>query len=160
MPTFQSKLSRFKTHLDHAHGLLATFQLDGELRGVAEAVAREEFRVSVLGRFKTGKSSVINGLLGQEISPHDVLPCTSTIIEFRPGTATRYFEVRDGVQRAADRDRFTAHASSARGGGTADGRIWRVETAIPWVPKGVVLVDTPGTDEDPSRLKQIGRAHV
>lgn len=49
---------------------------------VNEVIARKEkefFSVAVIGEFKRGKSTLINALLGKEILPADVLPCSATL---------------------------------------------------------------------------------
>ena len=49
---------------------------------LGEVVSRVEtdvFRIAVVGEFKRGKSTLINALLGQEILPADVLPCSATL---------------------------------------------------------------------------------
>lgn len=70
------------------HDLRALKRHAAEL-GVAETAARlddvlarmegEVFRIAVVGEFKRGKSTLINALLGQEILPADVLPCSATL---------------------------------------------------------------------------------
>jgi hypothetical protein len=40
-----------------------------------------ELRLAVIGDFKRGKSSVINAVVGEDVLPTDVLPCTSGIID-------------------------------------------------------------------------------
>ncbi|MBQ3969480.1 MAG: dynamin family protein, partial [Clostridia bacterium] len=37
------------------------------------------FSVGIMGEFKRGKSTVINALLGQEIVPADIMPCSATL---------------------------------------------------------------------------------
>jgi predicted GTPase len=86
---------------------LVPLGLDGELADLRDAATGRELRVAVLGRFKSGKSSVVNALVGAEVSPVDVLPCTARAIEIRK--------------------------------------------KIDWLGDGVVLVDTPGSDEDAAR---------
>lgn len=46
---------------------------------VAERMESDVFRVAVVGEFKRGKSTLINALLGAEILPADVLPCSATL---------------------------------------------------------------------------------
>ena len=60
-----------------------------------EKVRRETFKVMVLGRFKTGKSTFINALLGAEVLPTDAIPCTAVISEIKYAAtrkATLYFK--------------------------------------------------------------------
>jgi GTPase SAR1 family protein len=39
----------------------------------------QKFSIAVVGEFKRGKSTFINALLGKEILPSDVLPCSATL---------------------------------------------------------------------------------
>ena len=116
-----------------------------------------ELRLAVIGDFKRGKSSVINAVVGEPILPTDVLPCTSGIIELVHGQQTEYELVHDGISRLRSREEFLAGAGSASSVGSpgdAD-ETWRVRT--PLMPRGFVLVDTPGLNEDEWR---IARTHV
>jgi ribosome biogenesis GTPase A len=85
------------THDLEAHRRLATSATQ-ELRAISRAASRlgepelsqrcdelveraesEVFRIAVVGEFKRGKSTLINALLGQEVLPSDVLPCSATL---------------------------------------------------------------------------------
>lgn len=46
---------------------------------IAQRVEDDVFRIAVVGEFKRGKSTLINALLGREILPADVLPCSATL---------------------------------------------------------------------------------
>lgn len=64
----------------HKHaGSLALGEVTSRLSEVVERVEGDVFRIAVLGEFKRGKSTLINALLGQEIVPADVLPCSATL---------------------------------------------------------------------------------
>lgn len=111
-----------------------------------------ELRLAVVGDFKRGKSSVINAVVGEDVLPTDVLPCTSGIIELTHGTDVQYEMVRDGRPDPRSRDEFLAGAGAASAAGTLDdiAETWRVRT--PRMPRGFVLVDTPGLNEDEQRV--------
>ena len=51
------------------------------------SVAKEKasFRVAVIGSLKTGKSALINALLGEKVLPSSVLPCTEVMTEVKYG---------------------------------------------------------------------------
>lgn len=51
----------------------------------ADKIAKDIFRLVILGEAKSGKSTFINAYLGQEILPMDVLQCTSAIIKIHKG---------------------------------------------------------------------------
>ena len=46
---------------------------------VVDRVQKTAFSIAVVGEFKRGKSTFINALLGQEILPVDVLPCSAAL---------------------------------------------------------------------------------
>ncbi|MFH1465170.1 MAG: dynamin family protein [Pseudomonadota bacterium] len=67
-----------RTLRDHAVDL----KLDETAARADEVLDRAEndfFRIAVVGEFKRGKSTLINALLGREILPADVLPCSATL---------------------------------------------------------------------------------
>jgi GTP-binding protein EngB required for normal cell division len=45
--------------------------------------------IAVVGRFKAGKSSFLNQLIGRPVIPVDVLPATTVVTEIRPGPRDR-----------------------------------------------------------------------
>lgn len=152
---FGQRLRRFRERLEDAQGYLATLGLTDALKEVAPAARHEHFRMSVLGRFKTGKSTVINALLGAPYAPMDMLPCTSTVVEFRYGEKKRFFEHADGERIEREEQDFVSQA-----GGAADGHsdsTWEVQVPVEWLKPGFVLVDTPGTNEDEQRLEQANK---
>src|SRR6476660_5374268 len=46
---------------------------------VLRRIEGDVFRIAVVGEFKRGKSTLINALMGREILPADVLPCSATV---------------------------------------------------------------------------------
>lgn len=62
----------------NAHTLGLT-EVETRMAEVIERVEGDVFRIAVVGEFKRGKSTLINALLGQEILPADVLPCSATL---------------------------------------------------------------------------------
>lgn len=50
-------------------------------------------QLAVAGRIKSGKSTVVNGLIGRRVSPTDIRECTRMVTRFRYGTVDRV-EVR------------------------------------------------------------------
>ena len=49
----------------------------------------EAYKVAVVGRFKTGKSSFVNELLGARLASEDTNPETAAITSFRYGTEVK-----------------------------------------------------------------------
>lgn len=59
------------------------------LRQLSEKTNNDSFRVQVIGTFKNGKSTFINALLGEDILPRRVLPCTAVVNEIKYGEEKR-----------------------------------------------------------------------
>ena len=74
-----SEMRRPSTALDSLHGLLTDI--------------REPLLFVAMGEVKSGKSSLLNALFGQEFAKVDVLPATDRIYIFRYGDAERSVEV-------------------------------------------------------------------
>src|ERR1700704_4296776 len=74
-----SELRRPGATLDTIHGLLTDI--------------REPLLFVVIGEVKSGKSSLLNALFGQEFAKVDVLPATDRVYIFRHGTEDRQVEV-------------------------------------------------------------------
>lgn len=72
-------------------------QIGKECRRTAESLGEllktqelpEDYKVAVVGRFKTGKSSFVNELLGARLASEDTNPETAAITSFRHGTQVK-----------------------------------------------------------------------
>jgi hypothetical protein len=125
--------------------------------GVLDHIRSDAFVVLVAGEFRRGKSTLINALLGEKVLPAFATPTTAVLTE-----------VRWGEQREA-----VLHRLSAKGGDPVPPEPVPVEEltnrivinsdapnpygrAVVYWPldlcrRGVVLVDSPGLNEDPQR---------
>lgn len=100
--------------------------------------------VTVVGETSTGKSSLINALLGQDVLPASARPTTGVVthVACRDEAASRYFAIyRDATQEAIDHDRFRTLSE------TPDGDMLRLQVRTR--PKaagnvGLHVFDTPG----------------
>lgn len=54
----------------------------------------EPLRVAIAGRLKSGKSTLVNALIGRRVAPTEVGECTRIVTQFRYGTADRVDVVR------------------------------------------------------------------
>lgn len=149
--------------VDEVRTHLTILELEHHLSDLEHALRRVSFRVAVLGRFKAGKSSIINVLLGSEASPVATLPCTSTAIEFIHGDVTRYEKAVDGGGwQECYQSAFEAVTRIKTPVNGSRPPTLRVTLPAKWLGETLVLVDTPGTDEDEGRLeiaeRELGRA--
>ncbi len=133
----------------------------GETRrkSVGRARARLErgkFVLAVVGEFSSGKSFLLNALLGKfRLLPVDINPSTATITELEAGTtdeATAYFEDGRTERIPLDRlNRFIAVGNDSPGmlhDATKEERDApvrvNVKTNSPFLERGFVVADTPG----------------
>ena len=67
-------------------------RLGGPTQGQVFDVRRrlsEPLRVAIAGRLKSGKSTLVNALIGRRVAPTEVGECTRIVTQFRYGTADR-----------------------------------------------------------------------
>ncbi len=134
-----------------------------QLRAGAERAREGHFHVLLLGCFSSGKSTLLNALMGQPVLPVKVNPCTAILTELvhgeQPSVEVEYTDGRP--PRAMDIDAFLTEfqlrtAEMAEAGAEASDRFGDVDRArvkypLDLLADGVVLLDTPGLDDDPER---------
>lgn len=127
------------------HGISALDDFIGSCRKFAR---EKTLNVAVLGRFKAGKSSFLNHLLGRRLLPVGVIPVTSVVTAIEWG-ATERAEVLflDGRREAAPVDRIGDFISEDGNPGNCK-QVSRVLVELPSMERyqGVRFVDTPGLD--------------
>ena len=112
-----------------------------------EKLAEDRFTLAVLGQFKRGKSSLMNGIIGRELLPTGVLPLTSAITVLKYGPAERLV-VRRGDSIFPEEHPVSALAEYVTEKGNPGNRK-QVKTATvklpaPFLRRGIEFVDTPG----------------
>lgn len=111
-----------------------------------EAVADPRIRIVVCGEWNTGKSSLINALLGQpDLLPVDVNPCSSYITVVEHSAQPVFYVRRRGVEEPLTDETFLSlTAAQAQ---DPDIELLRVGSPNMWPGEEVVLVDTPGLED-------------
>lgn len=112
----------------------------------------EIFDVVVCGEVKKGKSSFINAIIGDNILPVDTKVATSQAFRIINSEKQAFYLVfTDGSKQEVKREELDNYGSQAKidkdGEPIIFGKIvdyMEVHTPIPFLPKSVVLVDTPG----------------
>lgn len=126
---------------------------------LAERTRDGTFHVVLLGCFSSGKSTLLNALLGQPVMPVKVNPCTAVLTEVRWADAPNVtIQYTDGRHEDLDVSTFIARfqlqtddADDPTFSPFADVDRAIVGWPLPLLNNGVVLLDTPGLDDDPSR---------
>ena len=123
--------------------------LGQRLRIAVSRMLRPATVVCVVGEFKQGKSSLVNGLIAAEACPVDDDLATSAVTLVRHGAAVRV-EVRrrEGEQAVAEEVPLGSLRDWVTESGNPDNKlaVERVEISVPapLLESGLVLVDTPG----------------
>lgn len=118
-----------------------------QIRSLSSALRSSEcVDVAVVGRFKAGKSSLINSLIGADVLPVDVLPATSVITRICHGrtdqATVRFLDGRIegvGLERLAEVVTERRNPENVKQVGVVDVELTSLEPF-----PGVRFVDTPG----------------
>lgn len=122
------------------------------LKEQKEKLQSHKFAVGILGEFKRGKSTVINALLGKEIMPADILPCSATMnrVSYDLKSSVQ-LNMMDGTKKNIEVDELAQYVTKLDDNSTANAAA--IEEAIVFYPcafcqNGVDIVDTPGLNDD------------
>ncbi|MGH3853485.1 MAG: dynamin family protein [Pseudonocardiaceae bacterium] len=109
----------------------------------------EPLRVALVGTLKSGKSTLLNALVGEEIAPTDATECTRVITWFSRSAGPRIDLTHDrGRQTSLPVLRTDARLRLDLGPVTAD-RVERLEVGWPSsLLDQYTLIDTPGTSSN------------
>ncbi|MGH8274444.1 MAG: dynamin family protein [Gammaproteobacteria bacterium] len=112
--------------------------LHGALRAVADNLRDPDLVIGVFGRVSTGKSSLVNAILGESVLPTGAIPVTRRLLRVRHGAnAVRFLSPtgEEEVHPWSERAHWLAQSAG-------DGK--RCELLIPAVLPGTAWLDTPG----------------
>jgi ribosome biogenesis GTPase A len=106
----------------------------------------EPLRVALAGTLKSGKSTLLNALVGEEIAPTDATECTRVVTWFSGSAGPRIELTHDGGRRTSLPVRRTDGRLRLDLGSVTADRVERVEVGWPSsLLDQYTLVDTPGT---------------
>ncbi|MEA5533072.1 dynamin family protein [Crocosphaera sp. XPORK-15E] len=134
-----------------------------DLSKVSKNLRECVFRLLVLGDMKRGKSTFLNALIGENLLPSDVNPCTALLTIVRYGKekqVTVYFNDGTSPQKIdykTFKERYTIDPSEAKqlerekkqAFPTVDYAV--VEYPLPLLEKGIEIVDSPGLNDTEAR---------
>lgn len=88
---FNTEMESFTNALERIAWTLDDTELRNELHAFRKMLRKQPFKIVLVGERKRGKSSLINALIGQELSPvRESTPETATVVEFRYTNAPDY----------------------------------------------------------------------
>ncbi|MER7467066.1 dynamin family protein [Streptomyces sp. NPDC097981] len=123
------------------------------------AFERETFRIMVVGEFSSGKSTLINALLGKKLLPTKANPATAFTTVLRWGETERAWLYRtvdqQGGEKSVGMDEFRQEVSlqiDAHGAPrTPSFALAVVEQPLELLRRSVEIVDSAGINESPDR---------
>jgi uncharacterized tellurite resistance protein B-like protein/signal recognition particle receptor subunit beta len=146
----------------HAHAPLPQ-HLATDLQKISQRLQSQKFRVAVVGEFSQGKSTLLNALLGEEIQPTRVIPCSGSITVLRYGEHKRVLcRYRNGQEESIPLGEYQARASipddvalgNREAALTSDVlEIVYEHPGLALCRHGVELIDSPGLNEHPERTR-------
>ncbi|MDR0966963.1 MAG: dynamin family protein [Myxococcales bacterium] len=129
-----------------------------------ETLREDAFRLMVVGEFKRGKSTLINALLGKDVLPARVAPCTAIITEVRYAEQPRavlHFNDTDKGSIAVNVDKLRDYVTIDQDASDDDDASSQVSKSpyskmelhypLPLCKNNVILVDSPGLNEHKTR---------
>ncbi|WP_193197036.1 dynamin family protein [Nostoc sp. MG11] len=133
-----------------------------ELGEVSQKVQSQRFRLSVLGEFSQGKSTLLNALLGEEIQPVREIPCSGAVTVLKYGTQKRVVcRYKDGREEEIPFEQYQLKATISEDAALgclsdelAHNEIDEIVFEHPDLElcsNGVEIVDSPGLNEHPDR---------
>jgi Dynamin family len=140
----------------------------GPARDIVAAVrarlAEDVLRVAVGGRMNSGKSTLVNALLGEHLAATDATECTTLVTWFRYGPVNLVrLRFTDGAERSLIAQPL-ASAVAAAGRPAADISAVEVESSNEILRRAYTIVDTPGLDSlsglDALSLSALSQADV
>lgn len=111
-----------------------------------ERLYEGELIISVIGQFKSGKSSLINSLLGEELVPVGIIPLTTVVTEIRRAEKFRAVVCfvngsEQEIRRSDLLDYISEEKNPDNEKDVSVVKLWTTDT--PFDPR-ITLVDTPG----------------
>ncbi len=122
--------------------------LEGFLESCQGFAEEQTLNIAILGRFKAGKSSFLNHLLGQPVLPVGVIPVTTVVTEIQCGPQEgAEILFRDGRTESVPVARIGEFIAEAENPGNVK-QVRRVRVALPSMDRyqGLRFVDTPGLE--------------
>lgn len=123
-----------------AHGLTETRPL---IAAAAERAEATTFDVGVFGRVNSGKSSLINTLVGEDVLPVGATPVTAVPLRVGRGPHSVEVRFRSGPTQRVPLAELAAFATEEGNPQNARG-VRSIEVTVPDAPEGLRLLDTPG----------------
>ena len=144
-------------------GQMALTQTIEDMESASKNLRQGVFRLLVLGDMKRGKSTFLNALIGENLLPSDVNPCTAllTILRYGPEKKITVHFLNGQISEVLDvqtfKERYTIDPAEAKELEANDELAFPnvshavAEYPLPLLEKGVEIVDSPGLNDTEAR---------
>jgi replication fork clamp-binding protein CrfC len=134
-----------------------------DLNKASSSLQQGVFRLMVLGDMKRGKSTFLNALIGENILPSDVNPCTAllTVLRYGPNKKVTVHFKGDKLPEALDfesfKDKYTIDSMEAKALEESNKLAFPdvdyavVEYPLELLAKGIEIIDSPGLNDTEAR---------
>jgi replication fork clamp-binding protein CrfC len=152
-----------ETEGEKRSGKLALEREIDDLKKIGKNLREGVFRLLVLGDMKRGKSTFLNALIGENLLPSDVNPCTAILTVLRYGNdkqVTVYFNDAtppEKIDFKTFKQRYTIDPTEAKKLEKEKKQAFPnvdlaiVEYPLPLLEKGIEIVDSPGLNDTEAR---------
>jgi GTP-binding protein EngB required for normal cell division len=140
VPGAPGEILRRLLALSTRHGLTEMRPL---IAAAAERATSTTLDVGVFGRVSSGKSSLINALVGQAVLPVGTTPVTAVPVRIGRGESSVEVRFREGPARNVALEEL--HEYATENGNPQNRRgVRSIEITLPGAPEGLRFLDTPG----------------
>lgn len=132
-----------KVDRQHIESIIEKYELSSVGESLKEALGAPTAKIGFIGPFSSGKTSIVNALLGTNL-PVDIKPTTKSICIIEPVAgieSPRYFRDSEGNREQVD---FMAVCDIINGDSVGDAVVQIQPGNV--LHEGMVFVDTPGID--------------
>ncbi|PKM52199.1 MAG: dynamin family protein [Firmicutes bacterium HGW-Firmicutes-7] len=121
---------------------------------VLKRIANDSFDIAIVGEFKRGKSTLINALLGKDVLPTDILPCSATLNRITYNiTPMVKIDYKDGRVEEIEVDALPDYVTKLTEESEKISETIKEATVyypINFCRNNVDIIDTPGLNDDKS----------
>jgi GTPase SAR1 family protein len=159
-----NKMTTLKNKTEELISAISEFtflsSVNSKLQNIRNQLLSKEVIIPLVGEFSSGKSTLMNALIGKKVLPVDITPTTFVVNEIRFSSPTDQIEIlfKDGRKESLSEliDLNTLNY--------ADAELVRVFTTSKTIPSNIVIVDLPGISSVISRhdsiiLEYLPKAH-
>ncbi|MBO9128191.1 dynamin family protein [Bacillus sp. 165] len=147
--------------------LYEQFQIQGDsenrnrMLDIIKKQYREQFMVAFCGHFSAGKSSMMNKLYGEDILPTSPVPTSANVVKMEQGEDRVTLTLQSGLRHTYDGAYTDTELKQLckNGDEVVEVHVFREHAPL---PKGVILIDTPGIDstDDAHQLATESALHL